>query len=34
VLAEFAGPAALEARIRKESPEWSQFVKQNGIEAE
>jgi tripartite-type tricarboxylate transporter receptor subunit TctC len=34
VLAEFAGPAALEARIRQESPEWSRFVKQNGIEPE
>jgi tripartite-type tricarboxylate transporter receptor subunit TctC len=34
VLAEFAGPAALEARIREESPIWGRFVKQNGIEAE
>jgi tripartite-type tricarboxylate transporter receptor subunit TctC len=34
VQAEFAGPAALEARIRDESPVWSRFVKQNGIEAE
>ena len=34
VLAEFAGPAALEARIREESPAWGRFVKQNGIEPE
>jgi len=34
VQAEFAGTAALEARIRDESPVWSRFVKQNGIEAE
>ncbi len=31
---EFAGPAALEARIRTEMPAWSRFVKLNGIEAE
>lgn len=34
VMAEFAGPAALEARIREETPVWARFVKQNGIEAE
>lgn len=34
VQAEFAGPAALEARIREEAPVWALFVKQNGIEAE
>ncbi len=34
VMAEFAGPAALEARIREETPLWDRFVKQNGIEPE
>jgi tripartite-type tricarboxylate transporter receptor subunit TctC len=34
VQAEFAGPAALGARIREESSLWSGFVRQNGIEAE
>jgi tripartite-type tricarboxylate transporter receptor subunit TctC len=34
VMADFAGPAALDARIREESPLWSRFVRQSGIEAE
>lgn len=34
VQSEFAGPAALDARIRGESGLWSRFVKQNGIEPE
>ncbi len=34
VQAEFAGPVALEARIRAEAPAWSRFVRENGIEAE
>ncbi|MDZ7651167.1 MAG: tripartite tricarboxylate transporter substrate-binding protein, partial [Burkholderiaceae bacterium] len=29
-----AGPAALDARMRQDTPLWERFVRQNGIEAE
>ena len=31
---DWAGPAALGARIRQEAPQWERFVRQSGIEAE